>query len=87
MPSERAVTAVRLPAVTRGRWSTYQRERFPLAQHAPLIAAFSGGAVLFSAQLRAPGTLPRAAALAASARRLKSCLGCFPQPLEGSAKF
>lgn len=35
-----------------GRWITYQRERFPVLGHGALIAAFSGGAVCYSAQLR-----------------------------------
>jgi 4-hydroxybenzoate polyprenyltransferase len=34
------------------RWVAYQRERFPLAAHAPLIAAFSFSAVSFSSLLR-----------------------------------
>jgi 4-hydroxybenzoate polyprenyltransferase len=34
------------------RWVVYQRERFPLAAHVPLIAAFSGSAVCFSSLLR-----------------------------------
>jgi 4-hydroxybenzoate polyprenyltransferase len=34
------------------RWITYQRERFPLAAHAPLVAAFSASAVCFSSVLR-----------------------------------
>ncbi len=59
------------------RWVTYQRERFPLLAHGPLIAAFSSGAVLFSAQLRAGvGTLPRAAALGVA---FLSCLLFFFQ--------
>lgn len=40
------------------RWWIYQQERFPLAAHGPLIAAFSACAVSFSALLRgapAPG--------------------------------
>lgn len=40
------------------RWSTYQRERFPLLAHAPLIAAFSFSAVSFSAVLRGSMALP-----------------------------
>lgn len=35
-----------------GRWNAYQRERFPLAGHGPLILAFASGAVCFSALLR-----------------------------------
>jgi 4-hydroxybenzoate polyprenyltransferase len=34
------------------RWWSYQRERFPLRAHGPLIAAFSASAVSYSAQLR-----------------------------------
>lgn len=34
------------------RWITYQKERFPLLAHGPLIAAFSACAVGFSALLR-----------------------------------
>lgn len=34
------------------RWVVYQRERFPLAAHVPLVAAFSLSAVSFAAQLR-----------------------------------
>ena len=44
------------------RWWVYQQERFPLAVHAPLIAAFSFSAVAFSALLRHGGPPePRAA--------------------------
>lgn len=38
-----------------GRWWVYQRERFPLAAHGPLILAFSFCAVSFSAHLRGCG--------------------------------
>lgn len=41
-----------LPATGPRRWWTYQRERFPLLAHAPLIAAFSASGVSFSAALR-----------------------------------
>jgi 4-hydroxybenzoate polyprenyltransferase len=40
------------------RWITYQRERFPLAAHAPLVAAFSASAVCFSSVLRGHASLP-----------------------------
>lgn len=40
------------------RWWTYQAERFPLAAHGPLIAAFSFCAVAYSANLRAAGAWP-----------------------------
>ena len=89
MPAEPTAPARRLPATAlearlvpppraRGlaRWVVYQRERFPLLQHAPLIAAFSGGAVLFSAQLRAPASLPSPASLAVA---FASCLLVFFQ--------
>jgi 4-hydroxybenzoate polyprenyltransferase len=45
-----------------GRWWVYQRERFPLLAHAPLIAAFSSAAVCLSALLRGESR-PRAASL------------------------
>ena len=44
------------------RWWVYQRERFPLVAHAPLIAAFSSAAVCLSALLRGESH-PRAASL------------------------
>lgn len=45
------------------RWMTYQRERFPLAAHGPLVAAFSASAVCYSSLLRGDGR-PTAMALA-----------------------
>ncbi len=45
------------------RWVAYQRERFPLAGHAPLVAAFSASAVCFSSLLRGHLAAPSAAAL------------------------
>jgi 4-hydroxybenzoate polyprenyltransferase len=44
------------------RWRIYQRERFPVLGHGPLIAALSLSAVGFSSQVRGSATLPRAAA-------------------------
>jgi hypothetical protein len=41
------------------RWWIYQKERFPLMAHGPLIAAFSASAVSYSALLRGPGEVPR----------------------------
>jgi 4-hydroxybenzoate polyprenyltransferase len=41
-----------------GRWWTYQKERFPVFGHGPLIAAFSFCAVAYSAHLRQPGSWP-----------------------------
>src|SRR5215471_7299427 len=41
------------------RWWTYQRERFPVFAHAPLIAAFSLSAVSYSALIRAAHQPPR----------------------------
>lgn len=40
------------------RWWIYQRERFPVLAHAPLIAAFSFSAISYSSMLRGPGPLP-----------------------------
>jgi 4-hydroxybenzoate polyprenyltransferase len=40
------------------RWAVYQRERFPLAGHVPLVAAFSCSAVSFSALLRDHASAP-----------------------------
>ncbi|MBA2602979.1 MAG: UbiA family prenyltransferase [Acidobacteria bacterium] len=45
------------------RWVVYQRERFPLAGHAPLVAAFSASAVCFSALVRGHVAFPRPGAL------------------------
>jgi 4-hydroxybenzoate polyprenyltransferase len=44
------------------RWWIYQRERFPLVAHGPLILAFSACAVSFSAHLRG-GSWPRPTAI------------------------
>jgi len=40
------------------RWWIYQRERFPLFQHGPLVFAFSFSALLFSGMLRGDYGLP-----------------------------
>ncbi len=51
----------RIPAICMRwteRWWTYQKERFPLAAHGVLIAAFSYSAVCFSALLRGSDNLP-----------------------------
>lgn len=45
------------------RWLVYQRERFPLAAHAPLVAAFSASAVCFSALVRGQTAIPAFTAL------------------------
>jgi len=45
------------------RWITYQRERFPLAAHGPLVAAFSASAVCYSSLIRGGISLPRPASL------------------------
>jgi 4-hydroxybenzoate polyprenyltransferase len=45
-----------LPRSAAARWWAYQRERFPVFAHGPLIAAFSFSAVCFSALLRAQTT-------------------------------
>jgi 4-hydroxybenzoate polyprenyltransferase len=49
------------------RWWVYQRERFPVLGHGPLIAAFSFSAVCFSALLRGQSDLPP----------LRACLVAF----------
>src|SRR5262245_24682414 len=46
-----------------GRWWTYQRERFPLASHTPLVLAFSASAVCFSSLLRGHLAAPSRSAL------------------------
>ena len=46
------------------RWWVYQRERFPFAAHAPLIAAFSFSAISYSSLLRGRAMLPSLAAAA-----------------------
>jgi 4-hydroxybenzoate polyprenyltransferase len=45
------------------RWLSYQRERFPLVAHGPLIAAFSVSAVCFSSLVRGRVALPPPASL------------------------
>lgn len=45
-------------AASLNRWWIYQRERFPLAAHTPLIAAFSFAAVGYSALARSSSGLP-----------------------------
>ncbi len=46
------------------RWWIYQRERFPIAAHAPLVLAFSSCAVSFSHLLRGKHDLPHWTGLA-----------------------
>jgi 4-hydroxybenzoate polyprenyltransferase len=45
-------------ATTANRWWVYQRERFPLAAHGPLITAFSFSAVSYSTLLRGESAVP-----------------------------
>jgi hypothetical protein len=45
------------------RWLVYQRERFPLVSHAPLVAAFSASAVCLSSMLRGRIAAPPIASL------------------------
>jgi len=45
------------------RWVLYQRERFPLAGHAPLVAAFSASAMCYSSLVRHHIAIPSPAAL------------------------
>src|SRR5258706_1679604 len=54
-PTERAQTPV--PGRAR-RWWVYQRERFPLATHVPLIAAFSFCTLSYSSLARGVVRLP-----------------------------
>jgi hypothetical protein len=56
--SPRSSIEARLPSAR--RWWVYQRERFPLLSHGPLIAAFSFSALSFSALLRDQTMLPAA---------------------------
>ena len=49
-----------------GRWWIYQRERFPLSAHAPLVAAFTFSAVAFSGFLRGEFVLPSLTSFAAA---------------------
>jgi 4-hydroxybenzoate polyprenyltransferase len=53
------------------RWWIYQRERFPVLVHSPVILAFSLSAVSFSALLRGASSLPG----------LKACLVAFATSL------
>ncbi len=55
-------TSAVAPNAGLARWWVYQRERFPLVAHAPLIAAFSSAAVCLSALLRGEAH-PRAISL------------------------
>jgi 4-hydroxybenzoate polyprenyltransferase len=57
--SQRSGFETRGPSVR--RWWIYQRERFPLLGHGPLIAAFSFSALSFSTLLRGQVTLPATA--------------------------
>ena len=45
------------------RWIVYQRERFPIAGHGPLVAAFSASAVCFSSLVRGRVAVPAIDAL------------------------
>jgi 4-hydroxybenzoate polyprenyltransferase len=53
------------------RWWIYQRERFPIVAHGPLVLAFSSSAVCFSAQLRGQRSWPPGSALAVA------CVTCL----------
>ena len=53
--SDPAVKATGRPG---GRWWIYQRERFPLLAHGPLVLAFSSSAVCFSHLLRGQHSWP-----------------------------
>jgi len=53
-----AAAAAETPPRGFARWVTYQRERFPLAAHGPLVLAFSFSAVSYSSLLRGAGLPP-----------------------------
>jgi 4-hydroxybenzoate polyprenyltransferase len=53
-----AETAKPRKALIASRWWIYQRERFPVFAHAPVILAFSLSAVAYSALLRGADSLP-----------------------------
>jgi 4-hydroxybenzoate polyprenyltransferase len=56
----RPTTIPNQPPASLTRWWIYQRERFPVFAHGPLIAAFSSSAVAFSFLLRGGQGLPAA---------------------------
>ncbi|MHB9025472.1 MAG: UbiA family prenyltransferase [Armatimonadota bacterium] len=60
--SSQAVAQPRLPAPR--RWWMYQRERFPLFGHGPLVLAFSLSAVCFSSLLRGQTAFPKLSVVA-----------------------
>ena len=66
--------AVKETARPAGRWWIYQRERFPLFAHGPLVLAFSSSAVCFSHLLRGQNSWP---ALASVAVAFATCLLFF----------
>ena len=73
------MTATAAPVEARGlaRWNIYQRERFPLLAHGPLIAAFSSGAVCFSAQLRAAASGTRPSSMIAVPSLIVAFVSCL----------
>lgn len=60
MRTKSSLAAAVMPrkAIIANRWWVYQRERFPVFAHAPVILAFSLSAVAFSALLRGASSLP-----------------------------
>ncbi len=61
------------------KWWTYQRERFPLLGHGPLIAAFSFCAVSLSAMLRTDPQQPAWPAWQSALVAFITCFGFFLQ--------
>lgn len=53
-----AVTTHPVEAAINNRWWIYQRERFPVLAHSPVILAFSLSAISYSALLRGAHSLP-----------------------------
>ncbi len=56
--SSHAATTLPRETITSNRWWVYQRERFPVFAHAPVILAFSLSALAYSALLRGAASLP-----------------------------
>lgn len=56
--SLREATTPPVEAIIASRWWVYQRERFPVLGHAPVILAFSMSAVAYSALLRGATSFP-----------------------------
>jgi 4-hydroxybenzoate polyprenyltransferase len=58
LPQRVSERRTEVDAPSANRWWTYQQERFPIAAHGPLIAAFSFSALCYSTLLRGQPGLP-----------------------------